>query len=50
MKLVPIYNNIYVFQVMVFDFQPKDPEDIYVALAGLSGRAIPGETWNLFYI
>ncbi|WJX65095.1 hypothetical protein P8452_49793 [Trifolium repens] len=29
-------------QVMVFDFQPKDPEDIYVALAGLSGRAIPG--------
>jgi hypothetical protein len=36
------------FQVLVFDFQPKDPEDIYVALAGLSGRAIPGETRNLF--
>lgn len=31
------------FQVMVFDFQPKDPEDIYVALATLSGRAVPGD-------
>lgn len=29
-------------QVLVFDFQPKDPEDIYVALATLSGRAVPG--------
>ncbi|KAJ1415582.1 hypothetical protein SESBI_18013 [Sesbania bispinosa] len=29
-------------QVLVFDFQPKDPEDIYVALAVLSGRAVPG--------
>ncbi|XP_045829668.1 uncharacterized protein LOC123921251 [Trifolium pratense] len=29
-------------QVMVFDFQPKDPEDIYVALASLSGRTVPG--------
>lgn len=31
------------FQVLVFDFQPKDPEDIYVALAALNGRAVPGE-------
>ncbi|CAJ1971603.1 unnamed protein product [Sphenostylis stenocarpa] len=29
-------------QVLVFDFQPKDPEDIYVALAALYGRAVPG--------
>ncbi|KAK7258343.1 hypothetical protein RIF29_23916 [Crotalaria pallida] len=29
-------------QVLVFDFQPKDPEDIYVALAVLSCRAVPG--------
>ncbi|XP_061344140.1 uncharacterized protein LOC133290096 isoform X2 [Gastrolobium bilobum] len=29
-------------QVLVFDFQPKDPEDIYVALGVLSGRAVPG--------
>ncbi|CAL5342327.1 unnamed protein product [Camellia sinensis] len=26
----------------VFDFQPQDPENIYVALAALSGRKIPG--------
>lgn len=31
------------FQVLVFDFQPKDPEDIYVALATLSGRAVLGQ-------
>jgi len=36
------------FQVLVFDFQPKDPEDIYVALGVLSGRAVPGEIWTLF--
>ncbi|KAK9286021.1 hypothetical protein L1049_025224 [Liquidambar formosana] len=29
-------------QAYVFDFQPKDPENIYVALAALSGRAVPG--------
>ncbi|XP_057440871.1 uncharacterized protein LOC130732886 [Lotus japonicus] len=29
-------------QVLVYDFQPIDPEDIYVALAVLSGRAVPG--------
>ncbi|XP_027332961.1 uncharacterized protein LOC113847862 [Abrus precatorius] len=29
-------------QVLVFDFQPKDPEDIYVALAALNGRAVRG--------
>ncbi|KAH1092497.1 hypothetical protein GYH30_038628 [Glycine max] len=29
-------------QVLGFDFQPKDPEDIYVALAALNGRAVPG--------
>ncbi|KAI3755647.1 hypothetical protein L1987_55452 [Smallanthus sonchifolius] len=29
-------------QVLVFDFQPEDPESIYAALAALSGRKIPG--------
>ncbi|OVA09249.1 hypothetical protein BVC80_1785g34 [Macleaya cordata] len=29
-------------QVYVFDFQPQDPENIYVALAALSGRGVPG--------
>ncbi|KAL4581399.1 hypothetical protein LXL04_017613 [Taraxacum kok-saghyz] len=29
-------------QVMVFDFQPRDPESIDAALAALSGRKIPG--------
>ncbi|PON46506.1 PTB domain engulfment adapter [Parasponia andersonii] len=28
--------------VLVYDFQPKDPENIYVALEVLSGRPIPG--------
>ncbi|KAK8717789.1 hypothetical protein V6N13_045045 [Hibiscus sabdariffa] len=29
-------------EATVFDFQPEDPEDIYTALAALSGRAVPG--------
>ncbi|XP_042515428.1 uncharacterized protein LOC122089807 isoform X3 [Macadamia integrifolia] len=29
-------------QAFVFDFQPQDPENIYVALAALSGRGVPG--------
>ncbi|KAF5814603.1 hypothetical protein HanRHA438_Chr03g0124871 [Helianthus annuus] len=29
-------------QVLVFDFQPQDPENVYAALAALSGRKIPG--------
>ncbi|TYK11885.1 uncharacterized protein E5676_scaffold177G00410 [Cucumis melo var. makuwa] len=29
-------------QALVFDFQPKDPEDIQVALAALSGKPVPG--------
>ncbi|KAF4359059.1 hypothetical protein G4B88_020603 [Cannabis sativa] len=29
-------------QVLVYDFQPKDPENIFVALEVLSGRSIPG--------
>ncbi|KAI4308441.1 hypothetical protein L6164_031518 [Bauhinia variegata] len=29
-------------QVLVFDFQPQDPEDIFVAFAVLSGRSVPG--------
>ncbi|KAK9155404.1 hypothetical protein Sjap_002884 [Stephania japonica] len=29
-------------QAFVFDFQPEDPENIYTALAALSGRGIPG--------
>ncbi|KAF3779147.1 hypothetical protein EJ110_NYTH41953 [Nymphaea thermarum] len=28
-------------QALVFDFQPQDPEDIFVALAALSGRQVP---------
>lgn len=35
------------FQVLVYDFQPIDPEDIYVALAVLSGRAVPGENMRM---
>ncbi|XP_034207140.1 uncharacterized protein LOC117620990 isoform X2 [Prunus dulcis] len=30
------------FMALVFDFQPKDPENIFAALAVLSGKAIPG--------
>lgn len=33
------------FQALVFDFQPKDPENIYVALDVISGRAVPGELY-----
>ncbi|GAV74606.1 hypothetical protein CFOL_v3_18086 [Cephalotus follicularis] len=29
-------------QILVFDFQPDNPEDPYTALAVLSGRAVPG--------
>ncbi|KAL6999948.1 hypothetical protein U1Q18_001102 [Sarracenia purpurea var. burkii] len=29
-------------QALVFDFQPQDPENIFVALAALTGRKIPG--------
>ncbi|XVF81513.1 hypothetical protein PTKIN_Ptkin15bG0161400 [Pterospermum kingtungense] len=29
-------------QAIVFDFQPEDPENIYTALAVLSGRGVPG--------
>ncbi|XP_042974467.1 uncharacterized protein LOC122306125 isoform X1 [Carya illinoinensis] len=29
-------------QALVFDFQPQDPENIYVALDVISGRAVPG--------
>ncbi|XP_058081002.1 uncharacterized protein LOC131229137 isoform X2 [Magnolia sinica] len=29
-------------QAVVFDFQPQDPENLYVALAALSGRQVPG--------
>ncbi|XP_043690625.1 uncharacterized protein LOC122641455 [Telopea speciosissima] len=29
-------------QAFVFDFQPQDPQNIYVALAALSGRGVPG--------
>ncbi|CAN6479094.1 unnamed protein product [Victoria cruziana] len=31
-------------QAIVCDFQPQDPEDIFVALAALSGRQVPGIT------
>ncbi|XP_071730040.1 uncharacterized protein [Rutidosis leptorrhynchoides] len=29
-------------QVMVFDFQPQDPENIYSAISALSGSKLPG--------
>lgn len=32
-----------IFQVVVFDFQPRDPENVFVALSALSGRQVPGE-------
>ena len=32
-----------VIQAVVFDFQPEDPVNIYVALAALSGQPIPGQ-------
>ncbi|KAE8075575.1 hypothetical protein FH972_014276 [Carpinus fangiana] len=34
-------------QALVFDFQPKDPENLYVALDVISGRAVPGEPYIL---
>ncbi|KAL2938728.1 Adhesion G protein-coupled receptor L3 [Bienertia sinuspersici] len=37
-SMAPLSNS----QATVFDFQPQDPENIYVALAALSGRPIPG--------
>lgn len=40
---------IMLFQVLVFDFQPKDPEDIYVAIAALYGRAVPGKRRRWVY-
>ncbi|XP_074365519.1 uncharacterized protein LOC141706636 isoform X2 [Apium graveolens] len=30
--------------LLVFDFQPKDPENLYVALAALSGNYVPGSS------
>lgn len=29
-------------QALVFDFQPQDPEDIFTAIAALSGKKVPG--------
>ncbi|KAL0292008.1 UNVERIFIED_CONTAM: hypothetical protein Sradi_7005800 [Sesamum radiatum] len=29
-------------QALVYDFQPEDPENIWVAVAALSGRKVPG--------
>ncbi|KAF9620006.1 hypothetical protein IFM89_010622 [Coptis chinensis] len=34
-------------QVFVYDFQPQDPEDLYVALAALSGKGVADyEAWD----
>ncbi|KAF3443320.1 hypothetical protein FNV43_RR13002 [Rhamnella rubrinervis] len=33
-------------QALVYDFQPKDPENLYVALAVLSGKAVEGAVLN----
>lgn len=30
------------FEAKVYDFQPEDPEDIFTAVAALSGQKIPG--------
>lgn len=30
-------------QALVYDFQPKDPENLYAALAVISNKAIPGD-------
>ncbi|XP_062152913.1 uncharacterized protein LOC133861201 isoform X2 [Alnus glutinosa] len=35
------------YQALVFDFQPKDPENLYAALDVISGRAVPGEPYIL---
>ncbi|XVF81514.1 hypothetical protein PTKIN_Ptkin15bG0161400 [Pterospermum kingtungense] len=35
-------DEVYVAAAIVFDFQPEDPENIYTALAVLSGRGVPG--------
>lgn len=29
-------------QVLVYDFQPQDPEDLFTAVAALTGKKIPG--------
>eukprot|EP00268_Persea_americana_P035962 TRINITY_DN35436_c0_g1_i1.p1 TRINITY_DN35436_c0_g1~~TRINITY_DN35436_c0_g1_i1.p1 ORF type:complete len:123 (+),score=18.23 TRINITY_DN35436_c0_g1_i1:163-531(+) len=31
-------------QAFAFDFQPQDPESLYVALAAISRRPVPGES------
>jgi hypothetical protein len=36
-----------VLQTVVFDFQPRDPEDVFAALAVLSRSEIPGKSSGL---
>ncbi|CAN0927222.1 hypothetical protein LINGRAHAP2_LOCUS35766 [Linum grandiflorum] len=38
----PTTNNTSTHPVVVFDFQPKDPENVFTALAVMSGRSVPG--------
>lgn len=44
--MFPCQCAILFLQALVFDFQPKDPENIFAALAVLSGKAIPGDPTN----
>lgn len=37
-------------QALVYDFQPEDPENIFVALAVLSGSAVKGKLKELFLL
>lgn len=46
---VPIRLFFFV-QALVFDFQPKDPENIFVALDVIAGRPVPGEVFLFFQI
>lgn len=45
----PLSLNL-IFQALVYDFQPKDPENVYVALAVLSGKAVEGEPFSFNHI
>ncbi|XLR06708.1 hypothetical protein S83_034646, partial [Arachis hypogaea] len=38
------------FQLLVYDFQPKDPEDPYAAIAVLFGRSVPRQIFTTLYL
>lgn len=37
-----IINSTSASEAIVYDFQPEDPEDVFTAVAALSGKEIPG--------